>query len=729
MSPVSTAAPPIGLGIAGLGMAGAVMVEAAAAHEGYALRAAADPHPGPRAAFASDFNASVYSDVAGLCADPAVEVVYIATPHQFHAPHAILAAQHGKHIILEKPMALTLADCDAIIAAVERHKVHLIVGHTHAFDPAVRTVFAVVASGALGRLGQIHSFNYTNFLYRPRRPEELDTAQGGGILFNQVPHQIDIVRLLAGGLARSVRAQTTVLDPARPTEGSCAALIAFDNGAVASLVYSGYDYFDSDEWHFGISERGAPKRIDHGAARRALMNTSDEVRARTETFAYGSRSGGLPPHQPHFGVTIVTCERGELRASADGLIQYDVRGATEHQIERMPGMAGRREVLDDMAAALRRGIPPIHDGYWGKATLEVALAIQQSARDRCEVELKDQVPVKLLADDKNSQMAGPSAHCRLACPRHICEGLKSRSFAMNYQPSSHDFVVENPQAQTFFVNREVFVSDDVFEREKRTIFDHCWVYVGHASEIKNPGDFKTRPVAGRPVIFCRDREGVVRALINCCRHRGALVCREREGNARQFYCMYHGWTYHPDGRLKSVPGADAYGTTFDKDEMGLVAVPRLEQYRDFYFANFDRDAVDLDSYLGSAKEYIDLVVDQSPSGKMQIISGTQEYDIRANWKLLVENSVDDYHLISTHSTWLNYMRNSGVNVTPPKGELLPTRGFGKDLGNGHLTTDNPNYRAGRWRAGFRSTARRPRRTSTRCGPSWWLGSAPGVQRA
>ena len=250
---------------------------------------------------------------------------------------------------------------------------------------------------------------------------------------------------------------------------------------------------------------------------------------------------------------------------------------------------------------------------------------------------------------------------------------------MNYQPSGHDFVVENPEAKTFFVNREVFVSDDVFEREKRAIFDRCWIYVGHASEIKNPGDFKTRPVAGRPVIFCRDREGTVRALINCCRHRGALVCREREGNARQFYCMYHGWTYHPDGRLKSVPGEDAYGEAFDKSEMGLVPVPRLEAYRDFYFANFDREAIDLDSYLGNAKDYIDLVIDQSPSGKMQIISGTQEYDIRANWKLLVENSVDDYHLISTHSTWLNYMRNSGVNVTPPKGELLPTRGFGKDL--------------------------------------------------
>ena len=263
---------------------------------------------------------------------------------------------------------------------------------------------------------------------------------------------------------------------------------------------------------------------------------------------------------------------------------------------------------------------------------------------------------------------------------------------MNYQPFSHDFVVENPEQQTFFVNREVFVSDDVLEREKRRIFDRCWVYVGHASELKNPGDFKTRPVAGRPIIFCRDRDGEVHALINCCRHRGALVCREREGNARQFYCMYHGWTYHPDGRLKSVPGDTAYGPAFDKDQMGLVAVPRLESYRDFYFANFDADAIDLDTYLGRAKEYIDLVVDQSPSGKMQIISGTQEYDIRSNWKLLVENSVDDYHLVTTHSTWLNYMRNSGVNVTPAKGHLLPTKGFGKDLGNGHLTTDNPNYR-------------------------------------
>ena len=266
---------------------------------------------------------------------------------------------------------------------------------------------------------------------------------------------------------------------------------------------------------------------------------------------------------------------------------------------------------------------------------------------------------------------------------------------MNYLPSDTEFhVVEDKEKQGFFVNREVFVSPDVLEREQRRIFDRSWIYLGHASELKNPGDFHTRPINGRPVIFCRDRKGEVKALLNSCRHRGALVCRERSGNARQFYCMYHGWTYNTDGSIKQIPGEDAYGKGFDRAQMGLTPVSRLDSYRDFYFVSFDRDIVDLSTYLGNAKDYMDLVLDQSPSGKMEIISGTQEYEVKGNWKLMVENSVDDYHLLATHSTWLNYMRNSGVNIAPPKGSglLLPTKGFGKDLGNGHLTTDNPNFR-------------------------------------
>ena len=254
------------------------------------------------------------------------------------------------------------------------------------------------------------------------------------------------------------------------------------------------------------------------------------------------------------------------------------------------------------------------------------------------------------------------------------------------------WVLENRDENSFLINREAFISDDVLKLEWRKIFNTCWIYVGHSSEIRNPGDFQTRKVAGRPILFCRDVNGEVRALLNVCSHRGAIVCREREGNARGFYCMYHGWTFNTDGSLKAVPGEDAYGPKFDRSTHGLTPAPRLESYRDFWFVNFDPDAVSLDEYLAGAKDYIDLVVDQSPSGRMEIISGTQEYDIKANWKLLVENSVDDYHIIATHTTWIQYMINSGVNMKRPKGLLLPSAGKGVDLGNGHLTTDNPNYR-------------------------------------
>src|ERR1700683_2472507 len=134
---MAAAEKPLGLAIAGLGMAGTVMVRAAAAHPGVKVVTVAEPDYDTRNAFARDFNTPSYALLSELCDDPRIEAVYVATPHQFHRAHAVTLAQAGKHIILEKPMALTLADCDAIIAAVERANVHLVVGHTHAFDPAV----------------------------------------------------------------------------------------------------------------------------------------------------------------------------------------------------------------------------------------------------------------------------------------------------------------------------------------------------------------------------------------------------------------------------------------------------------------------------------------------------------------------------------------------------------------------------------------------------------------
>ena len=255
-----------------------------------------------------------------------------------------------------------------------------------------------------------------------------------------------------------------------------------------------------------------------------------------------------------------------------------------------------------------------------------------------------------------------------------------------------EYIIDDPDAQTFRLNRRTLADPEVLAVERRAVFDRCWIYAGHESEVTAPGDFKTRVVCGRPVIFCRDGAGELRVFLNTCRHRGATVCREAEGNARGYYCFYHGWGYDLDGALVNVPGEDAYGPCFDKSALGLAQAPRLETYRGFCFVSFDADAAPLTDYLGGATEYLDLVVDQSPSGRMEVIQGTQEYDIRANWKLLVENSFDDYHLTTTHATWLGYMKDAGVSVTPPKGLLLPSRGIGRDLGNGHAVVDNVNFR-------------------------------------
>jgi phenylpropionate dioxygenase-like ring-hydroxylating dioxygenase large terminal subunit len=256
------------------------------------------------------------------------------------------------------------------------------------------------------------------------------------------------------------------------------------------------------------------------------------------------------------------------------------------------------------------------------------------------------------------------------------------------------YIVDQPELQRFRLNRSVLYDPEIARRERDAVFARSWIYVGHDSELAKPGEFRTRHVAGRPVIFCRGEDGRVRCLLNTCRHRGSIVCREREGNTKRFFCFYHGWTYDSAGALVNVPGADAYGPSFDASQLGLAPVPRLECYRDFWFANFDPGAAPLADDLAGAKEYIDLVVDQSPSGRMEIISGVQEYEIAANWKLLVENSFDDYHLLTTHVTWLGYLKDAGVEMKRPSeaGVLLPARGIGRDLGNGHACVDNINFR-------------------------------------
>lgn len=380
------------IGIVGLGLAGSSMARAIKTHPEMSLAAAADPDLTVRKRFSEQNALPVFESVEAMLTDADIDAVYIASPHQFHKQQAVLAATAGKHVIVEKPMALTLDDCDAMIAAAEKNRVVMIVGHTHSFDPAVLAMRDLIVQGEVGPVVSMAMLNYTDFLYRPRRPEELDTAAGGGVVFNQIPHQIDMARLLVGGPIRSVRAATTILDPRRPTEGGCSAFLEFMNGAVATIVYQSYDRFDSDELHSWISEAGYPKAPGrHGMAREqidALRTPEAEAAQRRAAFGYGSGFlRGEPPHQPHFGLLIVSCRNADLRPSADGLWIYDDSGAREICLARRSWRPGRGDVLEELYRSVKDGARPVHDGVFGRGTVEASLAILHSARERCEVML------------------------------------------------------------------------------------------------------------------------------------------------------------------------------------------------------------------------------------------------------------------------------------------------------------------------------------------------------
>jgi phthalate 4,5-cis-dihydrodiol dehydrogenase len=384
------------LGIVGLGRAFMLMQPGFAASPQIELVAAADPRPEARARFAVEFGGAAYATVEELLRDPRVDAVYIASPHQFHAVQAIAAAQAGKHVLVEKPMGLTLTEADAMVAAAHAAGVKLLVGHSHSVDAPIAATRAIVAGGEFGAVKMITALNFTDFLYRPRRAEELDTAAGGGVVFNQAAHQVDIVRLLAGGIGESVIAQTGIWDRARPTEGAYTVFLRFAGDVAASLTYGGYAHFDSDALLGWIGESGMPKDRDAFARTRAellpdLSRAQEEELRRRRGYGAAGEAGAAPAARwhEHFGFIVVSCERADLRPVPQGVI---VDSAREHGLRPLaPPLAPRLEIIDELCDAIWNDREPLHSGEWGLATLEVCLAMLQSARERREIKLQRQI--------------------------------------------------------------------------------------------------------------------------------------------------------------------------------------------------------------------------------------------------------------------------------------------------------------------------------------------------
>src|SRR5262245_8909346 len=233
------------------------------------------------------------------------------------------------------------------------------------------------------------------------------------------------------------------------------------------------------------------------------------------------------------------------------------------------------------------------------------------------------------------------------------------------------------------------------------IFHRGWVYIGHASEIPTPGDFRLRQMGHQSVIMVRDEEGQVQLLLNRCTHRANAVCQVERGNTKACRCAYHGWSFGTNGALKGVSYRDRYPASFQKEDHNLRKVPRMGTYRGFVFGSLSPVGLSLDDHLGPrVKEQIDLVVDLSPVGELDVTAGVHKYGYRANWKFQIENSMDGYHPNFVHQTFFtNIQHRTGRKLTDLFTSSSPAQT--RDFGNGHVMLDFRPYNNAKssiWRA-------------------------------
>jgi phthalate 4,5-cis-dihydrodiol dehydrogenase len=393
----------LGLGIVGLGGAAVNMLPAFRKSPYFDIVAAADIDPVILGRFAQDHaGVATYNSVEQLCADQKVKLVYIGTPTSLHSEQARIALEHGKHVLIEKPMAVTLEDAEVMIATADRNGMLLGVNVKHSFETRIQKIRAIAQSGELGRLHMIHSWRYVNWLYLPRTADELTPGWGNGLLWRQGPHHFDMIRTIGGGVVRSVRAMSGTWDPARRVPGAYTAYFEFEDGACGTAVNSAYDHFSSGGLVYGFD--GAqplanPER--YGRARRELTSHGEGGAAWEDKAAADERYGGgrksVASTRPKTqsggwilnGPMVVSFDKGDVRFSPNGLIVDGDEKQWEITLPAKPD--GRDNRLESFYRAIVEGVPLAADGRWGKATQEVLVAIEQSAAARKEVMLSHQV--------------------------------------------------------------------------------------------------------------------------------------------------------------------------------------------------------------------------------------------------------------------------------------------------------------------------------------------------
>ncbi len=407
--------------MAGLGQGAAGTLPSLALMPELELVAGADVSPEMRENFAQRYpGTQAFESVEALCRDPGVDAVWIATPNRFHCEHAIAAMRAGKHVIVEKPMAVSLEEADRMVDVAAKEGVVLLAGHTRSLSLWNRAMRRIVLGGAIGRVRAIHISAYTDWMIRPRTPDELDPNQGGGIVYRQGPHQIDTVRLLGGGMLRSVRGTTGQWFDARPVPGYFTAYMEFEDGTAATVMHNGYGYFVMGSQYAWVDDKRQYSDADRAALRRALRDKSrDELTEKAQYRVGGPRdprADAVPvpyPWKPFdLGPVDVICERGIIRPAQWGLTvhgddgRHDVDLRDLQRPEADPSGGLTHSIIGELHDALALGKPAYHTGAWGRATLEAILALIRSASERREIVLERQVP---MPDSYDAALAGPIA--------------------------------------------------------------------------------------------------------------------------------------------------------------------------------------------------------------------------------------------------------------------------------------------------------------------------------
>ena len=316
-----------GVGIIGASRVSGGHAQAIAAVSETHLVSIAEPDAQRREAFAGEHACTAYANHAELLADPRVDIVMIGLPHFLHTEVTLAACAAGKHVFLEKPMAMTVADCDAINAAAESAGVKLLVAHTEHFVPAGLAARRLIEAGHLGTVVFATDTWYRTFDLANRPPWFLNRAEGGGgMWYMNGVHMLDRLTWLIGSPITAVRAWVSNPMVGQNTDDTGLAWLDFANGVHATLHHTGYP-------------QEGPERNEV-----EIIGTEASMRVATRNDRLWLSEGTQYVEQPIAGTDSFTLE------------------------------------LAGLVHAIETGLVPPVDGYWGRYIVALALACEESTR-------------------------------------------------------------------------------------------------------------------------------------------------------------------------------------------------------------------------------------------------------------------------------------------------------------------------------------------------------------